>query len=81
MKLTNDQVKGTRFAYQACRKGHGRMTTFYNFLAEKQFVRELTQAERAKLAAKVEQIRCSGCGAAVNIGRAATPAREHKTRC
>ncbi len=69
MKLTNDQVKGTRFAYQACRKGHGRMTTFYNFLAEKQFVRELTQAERAKLAAKVEQIRCSGCGAAVNIGK------------
>jgi hypothetical protein len=69
MKLTNDQVKGTRFAYQACRKGHGRLTTFYNFLAEKQFVRELTQAERAKLAAKVEQIRCSGCGAAVNIGK------------
>ena len=69
MKFTNDQVKGTRFAYQACRKGHGRMTTFYNFLAEKQFVRELTKAERAKLAAKVEQIRCSGCGAAVNIGK------------
>ncbi len=69
MKLTNDQVKGTRFAYQACRKGHGRMTTFYNFLAEKQFVRELTKAERAKLASKVEQIRCSGCGAAVNIGK------------
>ena len=69
MKLTNDQVKGTRFAYQACRKGHGRMTTFYNFLAEKQFVRELTTAERAKLAAKVEQIRCAGCGAAVNIGK------------
>ena len=69
MQLTNDQVKGTRFAYQACRKGHGRLTTFYNFLAEKQFVRELTKAERAKLAAKVEQVRCSGCGAAVNIGK------------
>lgn len=69
MRLTNDQVKGTRFAYQACRKGHGRLTTFYNFLSEKQFVRELTQAERAKLAAKVEQIRCSGCGAAIPIGR------------
>ena len=69
MKLTNDQVKGTRFTYQACRKGHGRFTTFYNFLAEKQFVRELTKAERVKLAATVEQIRCSGCGAAVNIGK------------
>ena len=69
MQITNDQVKGTRFAYQACRKGHGRLTTFYNFLAEKQFVRELTQAERAKLAATVQQVRCSGCGAAVNIGK------------
>ncbi len=69
MKLTNDQVKSTRFSYQACRKGHGRFTTFHNFLAEKQFVRELTKAERAKLAATVQQVRCSGCGAAVNIGK------------
>ena len=69
MKLTHDQVKGTRFTYQACRKGHGRFTTFHNFLAEKQFVRELTRAERAKLAATVHQVRCSGCGASVNIGK------------
>ena len=69
MRLTNDAVKSTRFTYQACRNGHGRLTTFYNFLAEKQFVRELTKAERAKLAARIEQIRCSGCGAAVNIGK------------
>jgi hypothetical protein len=69
MHLTHDQVKGTRFAYQACRKGHGRLTTFYNFLAEKQFVRELTKAERTKLAATVHQVRCSGCGAAVNLGK------------
>ena len=69
MTLTNDQVKGTRFSYQACRKGHGRLTTFHNFLSEKQFVRELTKAERTKLASTVQQIRCSGCGAAVNIGK------------
>ena len=47
MRLTNDRVKNTRFAYKSCPNGHGRLTTFYNFLAEKQFVRELTQAERA----------------------------------
>jgi hypothetical protein len=69
MRLTQDQVKGTRFSYQACPHRHGRLTTFYNFLAEKQFVRELTKAERAKLAATVQQIRCSGCGAPVNIGK------------
>ena len=69
MKLVNDRVKNTRFAYQSCPKGHGRLTTFYNFLAEKQFVRELTQLERSKLAATVQQIKCSGCGASVNIGK------------
>ncbi len=69
MKLINDRVKNTRFAYQSCPKGHGRLTTFYNFLAEKQFVRELTQLERSKLAATVQQIKCSGCGASVNIGK------------
>ena len=69
MKLTHDKVRGSRFSYQACRKGHGRFTTFYNFLMEKQFVRELSIEERIKLSARVKQIRCSGCGAAVNIGK------------
>lgn len=69
MRLTHDRVRDTRFTYQACRHGHGRLTTFYNFLSEKQFVRELTKTERAKLAATVHQVRCSGCGAAVNLGK------------
>ena len=69
MRLTNDRVKNTRFAYQSCPAGHGRLTTFYNFLAEKQFVRELTQAERAKLAVSVQQIKCSSCAAPVDIGK------------
>ena len=69
MRLTNDRVKNTRFVYQACPRGHGRLTTFYNVLAEKQFVRELTQQERAKLAASVQQIKCSSCAAPVNIGK------------
>lgn len=69
MRMTNDRVKNTRFAYQACPSGHGRLTTFYNFLAEKQFVRELTQAERAKLAVSVQQIKCSSCAAPVDIAK------------
>ena len=69
MRLTNDRVKNTRFAYQSCPSGHGRLTTFYNFLAEKQFVRELTQAERTKLACSVQQIKCSSCAAPVDIGK------------
>ncbi len=69
MRHTLDRVKNTRFAYQSCPNGHGRLTTFYNFLAEKQFVRELTQAERAKLAVSVQQIKCSSCAAPVDIGK------------
>lgn len=69
MRLVNDRVKNTRFVYQSCSRGHGRLTTFYNFLAEKQFVRELTQQERAKLATSVQQIKCSSCAAPVNIGK------------
>jgi hypothetical protein len=69
MKLMNDRVKNTRFVYQSCRNGHGRFTTFYNFLAEKQFVRELTKAERAKLCATVKQVKCSGCGAPVDLAK------------
>lgn len=69
MKLTNDRVKNTRFVYQACRHGHGRFTTFYNFLSEKQFVRELTPAERNKLCATVKQVKCSGCGAPVDLSK------------
>jgi hypothetical protein len=69
MKLVNDRVKNTRFVYQSCRQGHGRFTTFYNFLSEKQFVRELTQAERAKLCATVRQIKCSGCAAPVDLAK------------
>jgi hypothetical protein len=70
MKLTNDRVRNTRFVYQSCRQGHGRFTTFYNFLSEKQFVRELTQTERTKLAASVKQVKCSGCGAPVDLSKA-----------
>ena len=66
MRLTNDRVKNTRFSYQSCSRGHGRLTTFYNFLAEKQFVRELTQQERAKLATSVQQIKCSSCAGCAN---------------
>ncbi len=77
-RQTLDRVKKTRFAYQACSNGHGRLTTFYNFLAAKQFVRELTQAERAKLAVSVQQKTSLRWGVpphAASVARAAVPFR------
>ncbi|MFN3630306.1 MAG: zf-TFIIB domain-containing protein, partial [Casimicrobiaceae bacterium] len=67
MRRVNDMVRSTRFVYQSCPHGHGRFTTFYNFLAEKQFVRELTRAERQSLRATVRQIQCSSCGAPIDL--------------
>lgn len=69
MRLVHDRALTSRFVYQACPRGHGRYMTFYNFLAEKQFVRELLPAERERLAVSVSQIKCSNCGAPVDIAK------------
>ncbi len=69
LKNVQDVMQGSRFNYQSCSKGHGRLISFYQFLTEKKFVRELTAAERTKLAAEVKQIRCAGCAAPVNLAK------------
>ena len=60
---------GGRFNYHRCLQGHGRFTTFAQFMIEKGFVRQLDPAEIDSLAAKVGVIRCMGCGAPVDIRR------------
>jgi hypothetical protein len=70
VKLTpsQDKVVTGQFNYFSCKAEHGRLISFYQFLIEKRFVRNLTLAERRKLAVEVKQIKCSGCGAPVNLG-------------
>jgi Zn-finger nucleic acid-binding protein len=67
LKLTNDIVKSGRVSYYRCGERHGRLTTFLHFLREKKFVRNLTTGELESIRAKVAEVRCSGCGAPVNI--------------
>jgi Zn-finger nucleic acid-binding protein len=67
LKPTSDISRGGRFTYQRCQKGHGRLISFAQFLREKNFVRPLTDAERQGLCATVRQVRCSSCGAGVDI--------------
>jgi DNA-directed RNA polymerase subunit RPC12/RpoP len=62
-----DQVVTGRFNYFACVAEHGRLISFHQFLIEKRFVRNLTSAELQKLAVEVKQIKCSGCGAPVDL--------------
>jgi predicted RNA-binding Zn-ribbon protein involved in translation (DUF1610 family) len=66
---THDLTRSGRFTYHRCAAGHGRMTPFFDFLREKHFVRTLTQAEVARMRQFIREVRCSSCGAAVNIER------------
>ncbi len=68
LELSNDIARNNRFSYYRCTQGHGRLTTFLHFLREKQFVRDLTLAERQKLAAHVRQIKCTSCSGPIDIG-------------
>lgn len=67
--LTQDLQKTNRISYHRCPEGHGRLTTFFQFLREKQFVRTLSPVEIESLKATVKQVRCSGCGAPVDLGK------------
>jgi hypothetical protein len=69
LMLTHDLALDTHFTYYACASGHGRFTPFVQFLREKRFIRELDAAELERLKASVKTIRCSGCGAAVDLER------------
>lgn len=67
--LTHDIQRTNRITYYRCAEGHGRLSTFYQFLREKNFIRSLTVGEIEKLKAVVKQVRCTSCGAPVNLER------------
>ncbi|MGQ5522889.1 hypothetical protein ACUHMQ_06465 [Chitinimonas sp. PSY-7] len=64
---TQDVVRQNRFTYYRCGGGHGRLISFWHFLREKQFVRDLNPQECQKLAASATQIKCNSCGARVDV--------------
>jgi hypothetical protein len=67
LSLTHDLQHATRFLYYRCASGHGRFTPFVQFLREKDFIRPLTPAERARLRATIRMVSCSSCGGPVNL--------------
>jgi hypothetical protein len=69
LRFTHD-IQGTnRFVYYRCENDHGRLIAFFHFLREKHFVRSLSPVEIERLRATVQQVRCSSCGAPVNVER------------
>ena len=71
LRQTSDMQRATRFEYLRCPNDHGRFITFYEFLREKDFIRPLTPAQIAELAATIQSVNCSNCGAPVDLGQAA----------
>ena len=67
--LTHDIERTNRITYYRCPQSHGRLSTFYQFLREKNFIRSLSVGEIARLSAVVKQVRCTSCGAPVNLER------------
>jgi Zn-finger nucleic acid-binding protein len=62
-----DKQRTTTFEAFRCPAGHGRYLTFGAFLRAKNFVRDLTPAEITELRRHVQSVKCTGCGAAVDV--------------
>ena len=48
-------------------RGHGRLTPFFQFLREKNFIRPIPKEELERLKSLVRIIRCSSCGAPIDL--------------
>ena len=71
LRRTTDMQRATRFEYFKCPNGHGRLTTFLDFLKEKDFIRPLTPQQIAELRQNVQMVNCSNCGAPIDLARTA----------
>lgn len=70
LRRTQDLQRATRFEYFRCPNAHGRLTTFFDFLKEKDFVRPLTPRQVAELRKNIQSVNCSNCGAPIDLSKA-----------
>lgn len=69
LRRTQDMQRATRFEYLRCPHNHGRLTTFFDFLKEKDFIRPLTGSQIAELRQNIQLVNCSNCGAPIDLAR------------
>ena len=69
LRRTQDMQRNTRFEYLNCPNGHGRLTSFFDFLREKDFIRPLTPQQIASLRESVGSVNCSNCGGSVDLAK------------
>ncbi len=69
LRRVQDMQRNTRFSYFRCPNNHGRLTTFFDFLKEKDFIRPLTPSQIAELRKNVQIINCSNCGGPIDLAK------------
>jgi hypothetical protein len=67
LRVTHDLQRSTRFSYWRCPNEHGRLTSFFDFLREKNFIRTLTAQQVEELRKDVQTVNCSNCGAPIDL--------------
>lgn len=67
--VTHDRQRNVDFQYRRCPHGHGRLTTFFDFLREKHFVRPVSPEQLAELRRNVQSVNCSNCGAPIDLAQ------------
>lgn len=67
LRLTHDKQRNVPFTYFRCPHDHGRLTSFFDFLRQKNMVRPLSQDQLAELRQNVQSINCVNCGAPVDL--------------
>ena len=67
LRRTHDIQRTTKFQYLSCPHSHGRLTTFFDFLREKDFIRPLTPNQIVELRRNVQSVNCANCGGPVDL--------------
>ena len=67
LSLAHDMVRNMHFTYWTCASGHGQFIGFFEFLKEKNFIRALSPQEIHQLKQNVQTVRCSNCGAPIDL--------------
>ena len=75
LRRTHDIQRTTKITtILSCPHAHGRLTTFFDFLREKDFIRPLTPRQIKELRENVGSVSCVNCGAPVDL-TSGTPLR------
>ena len=69
LRRTQDMQRNTRFQYFKCPNEHGRLTSFVEFLKEKNFIKPLTAQQINELRQNLQTVNCSNCGGSIDLAR------------